>query len=245
MYDTISNLVSEVMSSLGSPSLEILHPKHVVEALSESFALRGLTAQQSAEGRYNKSVPIVVNSRDTLLSQAADIALPSYVERRAGSDPFVTWVYVPSCDKSLLEEARGRGEERCAFYRAGDGRWRLMLSDNPTGITYRLNYYSDPAIIATLEDPLPLPIRFATMFKYDTQINVVPGMMSRAAQLPPESQLNSAQLQAISAVLAHASTGLEKWEPLWKRELEGNKNPRGRFRRSLLSHGGPMIRRTY
>lgn len=244
MYDTIAHLVSDIYSSFGSPSLEILAPKYIVEALAESFALRGLTSQQSAEGRYNKQVPIVVNSRDTLLSQAADIALPSYVERRVGSDPFVTWVYVPSCDKSLLEEARGRGEERCAFYRAGDGRWRLMLSDNPTGTTYRLFYYADPAIIATLEDPLPLPVRFATMFKYDTQINVVPGMMARAAQLPEESQLNSAQLQAISAVLGHANAGLEKWEPLFKRELEGNKTPRGRFRRSLLARGVP-VRRTY
>lgn len=240
MFETPAHIVNEVMDSFGELPPEILSVKHVVNGLTESFADRGLSAQQSSAGRLSSLLSLPsLTERDTRLDAA--VSMPLSVERRVGSSPRETWVFVHYVDPNVLEESRLRGDSRCSFYRDADNRkWHLTLTYDPSGIEHRLWYWADPAAITSLTDPLFHPSRFGVMFKYDTQIHVVPPMLMRAANLPEDGQLTSSQLNAINTVLAHAKSELEKpggWNDKYEIEIRSDKAVRGRMRRPILARG--------
>lgn len=243
MYDTIAHLVSEVLQDFGSLPVELLHPEHVMKGLAKALALRGLSTQQSREGRFTKVVPLTLNSRDSLLAGAPDMALPLYVERQVGVTPNESWMWIAPINQAVLDESRMRGDVRCSFYKeATNSQWHLLLSYDPSGSNHRLWYYTDPGVIQTLGGPLPIPARFAPMIQYDTIINCVPGVLMRAANLPEERQLNSGQLGAIKALLGHAQGELTKddgWNELFKIENNRERATRGRMMRPILGRGYP------
>lgn len=244
MFDTFALLISEVYDRLGHLGPEFLSPEDIAAGLQEELALRGLMAQQSSQSRISKSVPLTINARDASITGVApDIMLPSYLERKIGTEPNENFIYVPSYGPSYLEGVRNRGESGCAFYLDSEG-WRVTISYNPDNYEHRLHYYADPLIPQTVDDPLPLPKRFFHFFAAGGTKRTAKRVIARNISLPFDEQLNSGQLQALGLVVAAANADIEEWLPLWTRETQANKNTKAGMRRPILSGGGGS-RRTY
>lgn len=239
MFDTCAHIVFDVMQDFALPR-EILNTEQVMKGLAQSLALRGLARQQSEEGRQTKVISVSLSSRIAPLNQP-DIAIPLYIERRMGFEPYTTWQWIAPTKKDTVEECRVRGDLRSAFWKDDPtGLWQVTLTYDPTGWMHQLNYYTDPAVAAMLGDPLPLPTRFAFMFKYDTIINIIPGILMRNGLLDEKDQLNSTALSAINAMLAHAQNELTKeqgYNELWTVENNKDKATRGRMMRPLIGRG--------
>jgi hypothetical protein len=218
---------------LGSPPPEILHPEHVVSAAIETLTLYGLISQQSQYARISKKKLIYPAARDTRLTTVPDMMLPSYLERQIVSGPTDTWTYIPSAGDAEVEGARTHGETRCSFTKESDG-FHLILTYNPVGSIHRLCYISEPDVAKTLSDTLDRGSRYGHLYTHKTVEGCIPPMLMRAANLPTESQFNSAQLQAISSTLAYAQAQVKEWEILFENEKDSNRNPKGRNRRRIL-----------
>jgi hypothetical protein len=247
MFDSIGHLISEILHSFGSLPAELLNAENVFEGTNESLAARGVMAQQSPQARLIKVLPLFVTQRDTVLN--SEVAVPLWLEMKLGTAPYETWSFVHWVNQPVLEESRLRGDRRCSFYReANTGFWHLLLSYDPLQVQHRLWHSADVKLVELTTDTLsPLFRKFAVMFKYDIQINVVPGIMMRSSVLPEERQLTAMQIGALNSVVAHAQQQLEtKWNQMWELELRAGKEVRGRFRRRLVTHGyAPFVRRTY
>lgn len=244
MWDSLALLAGEVDRLLGLDE-PFVTGEDLIAALFRVFAFYGLGAQQSSYGRTSKLSPeFTVGSRDTLLTAAPDMMLPSYLEVQKNQNVFNSWRYVYAVDSASLEEARRMGQIRCCFEREEDG-FHLRLSYDPDGtLLHRLRYYTDPIIPGAKDDPLPLPERFAPMFASRAVPFVASSAMNLSAKLEEKDQLNTAQLAAISAAIGLASSEVADWKPLWEAEIKSNRNPIGRDRRPVLSRGMGG-RRTY
>jgi hypothetical protein len=228
-------LQTEVDRMLGHLDAKYLNPEDVTAAAIETLAYYSLDAQQSQYGRVGKVVEFQPRSRSAPVSKAADMAVPSYVERRVGYPPNERWQWIPATHPSALFETQ---ELRCAWERGTNG-LKLLFNYDPSGWgPYRLHYYADPEFAKALDSPLGLPKRFGFLFTHATILNAVTTVMNRAAQLPEDEQLNANQLNAISAQIGHSQAQVNKWEPLWKGEKDADKAPRGRNRRPVLGRMG-------
>lgn len=233
MFDTFALLLSDVDQALGHPDRSHLDPEDVARAACETLAFYGLSAQGSEYARQGKYVPVTFSSRDARIN-SNEILFPSYIERRSGTTPNEVYEWIPSTSLSELEEFRMKNQARAAFYKGDNGEWRVRLSYDPTGIPHRLRYYSDPLVVSSINDPLPLSARFGFMFSARALINTVPMMMQRNGKLANEAQLSVAQLNAIGSAVALAQSQIKDWDPIWKQELHADKNPQGRNRRRLV-----------
>lgn len=236
MFETLALLISDTSQALGHPNREHLDPEDLTRAVFQTLALYGLDSAHSETSRRSKSALVNLNSRESMLYNVPDILLPAYLERKIGQQPTEEWDWLPHIRRASLESTRRAGRAFCSFTRLTEG-WQVALSYDPTDTEHRLWYYSDPIVPQTKDDPLPLPPRFGFMFTARSVINAVPMMLMRAANLPEEQRLNSAQLQAIDAALAHADNQIREYEPLWNKEKRGDLNARGRNRRPLVWGG--------
>ena len=241
MFDTFKLLISEVYGRLGHLPGEYLSPEDIAAAVEETFALRGLSAQQSPQGRIGKIVPLNANTRDVALSNAPDILLPSWVERKLGTEPNERYEVLPSYGQAYLEAVRNRGEFGCAFWRDDNG-WRVTLSYNPTGYVHRLHYYGAPVIMGSLDDEIPLPKHFFFFFADTATKLTIKRVLGRNMALPFDRQLASGQLEMLGAIAAACIAGEDEWKPMFKNELEASKNPAGRQRRPILAPGRGRVR---
>jgi len=241
MFDSLSNLIAETMLRLGSPAIELLAPEDIVSVAIEVLTRRGLISQQSQYARTSKKKLIYPAARDTKLSAVPDMMMPSYLERQLASGPTDIWTYVSSAGDSEIEGARTHGDgPRCSFTREPDG-FHLILSYDPTGLTHRLTYYSEPQIAQTLGDALDRGSRFGFLYTHETIEGCVPLIMANA---PEDKPLSSAYLQALSATLAYSQSQIAKWGELFDNEKDANRNPHGRMRRRIIGRGG-IRRLTY
>jgi len=233
MFDSLALLMSDAYQALGSPKREHLDPKDLARAAFKTMAFFGLDSQHSEYGRMEKHVTFEPPGRDFLVTNyAPDILLPTYIERRAGNSALDEWVWAPLIRHSALEERRGEGPYG-SVYREEDG-LHILLSYEPAGYEHRLWYYTDPVVPGSKDDPLPLPTRFGFMFSAQTVLYAVPMMLMRAAKLPEEQQLTTAQLQAINAAVGDANAEIARYEPAWTKEKVADRNPQGRNRRPIL-----------
>lgn len=233
MFDTLAILQTEVDRALGHLDRKYLEPEDVTAAAIETLSFYSLDAQHSPFARVSKIFPFSPRAR--VVAIGGDVSIPSWVERRVGNPPNQSWQFIPAVHPSELSENAGL---RCAWERTATG---LSLSFNydPTAWgPYRLHYFSDPAIADTLDSPLGLPTRFGFLFLHATILNVVNSILNRAAQLPADEQLSAAQVDAISAQVAHSQSQIAKWEPLWKTEKDADDAPRGRNRKPVLGVWG-------
>jgi hypothetical protein len=236
MFDSLAHLISDTSQALGHPNREHLDPEDLTRAVFETLALYGLDSAHSETSRRSKSIPVNLNARETVLYNAENILLPSYLERKIGNEPTETWDWLPHIRRASLESARQAGRAFCSFQRVDEG-WQVTVTYDPVGTEHRLWYYSDPIVPQTKDDPLPLPSRFGFMFTARSVINAVPMMLMRAANLPEEQRLTSNHLQAIDAAVGHANSVIEAYEPLWNKEKRSDLNARGRMRRPLVGGG--------
>lgn len=235
MFDSIATIMTEVYRAYGNPAREYLDPSDIASATWEVFARYGLIAQQSEYERATRSVFLPLNSRDSRITQAQDIMAPSFLERRIGLSPNESWDWIPTVGLEDIEDQRDYGREAaCTFYRDENRQFRLRLSYDPISITHRLWYFSNPGVPNSPGEPLPLPARFGFMFMHKAIVNTAPKYLARAANLPIDKQLNSGQLGAISSVVGHSQGELQSWEKLWKKEIDSDRSPGGRNRRSLI-----------
>jgi len=246
MFQTIGHLISELMSDFGGLPAELLSPKQAFEALNESFAARGLQAQQSPQGRTESALPLTLGSRDVPLPPTVQI--PLWLEMKTAAAPYTTWTYVPWVNQAIIEESRTRGDLRCSFYRDANTKfWHLVLSYDPIQVAHQLWHAGDVGLVANSTDTIPFETTFAVMFKLDAQISLIPKILQRWSNLPEDRLPNSAQLAALNATLVHAQSEVkEKWEPLWFNRNRAGKEQRGRARRPILGRGfSGAFRRTY
>lgn len=235
MFDSLAILQTEVDQRLGHLDRKFLDSEDTTAAAIETLAFYGLQSQQSQYGRVSRVVEFNPTSRNAPVSKASEMAVPSYLERRVTTGEFERWERIHTTHPSLLGENASR---RCAWDRDGDG-LRLLFNYDPTGTgPYRLHFYSDAEIAQALTDPLGLPTRYGYLFTHATILNVITTVMNRAAQLPEDEQLNSGQLNAISAQISHSQTQVEKWEALRKTELNAERAPKGRNRKPVLGWMG-------
>lgn len=163
-----------------------------------------------------------------------DMMLPSYLERQLASGPTDTWTYVPSAGDADIESARTHGDgPRCSFTHEPDG-FHLILTYSPVGMIHRLCYYAEPEVAKTMGDALDRGSRFGHLYMHATLIGAAAGMNMRASLLPKESRLDSDQLTALGGVLAYSNSQIEKWEEIFNREKDSNRNARGRARRKII-----------
>lgn len=235
MFDSLAVLQTEVDQRLGHLDRKYCDPEDVTAAAIETLAYYGLQAQQSQYGRVSKVVEFNPTSRNAPVNKASDMAVPSYLEVRVTTTPNERWERIHTTHPSLLGDNVAR---RVAWDRDANG-LRLLFNYDPTGTgPYRLHFYSDPEIAQALTDPLGLPTRYGFLFTHKTILNLVTTIMNRAAQLPEDEQLNSGQLNAISAQISHSKAQVKMWEARRDYELNAERAPKGRNRSPVLGWMG-------
>ncbi len=238
MFDSLDILQTEVDSALGHPDRKLLDPEDVTASAIEVLEFYGLEAQQSQYGRVSKMVEFSPTMRDHPVNKASGMIVPLWVERRVGNlinQQWERWERIHTVHSSMLGEIATR---RCSWERRSDG-LHLIFNYDPVGTgPYRLHYYADPDIANALNDPLGLPTRYGFLFLHETILLVISRMLQRAAQLPEAEHLNSAQLNALSAQMAHSEAQAIRWKAKWDTEQNAEKAPKGRNRRPVLGRMG-------
>ena len=246
MFDSVGHIISETMAEFGGLPADLLSPSMAFTAINESFAARGLQAQQSRQGRVEQVISLAPTSRDMALPP--QVVMPLWLEMKIANPPYTTWRYIPWVNQPLIEESRERSDLRCSFYRNAQTRfWHLTLSYDPVSAAHQLWHAPDPLLVSSDRDTVPIEKSFATMFKWDAVVNLVPKILMRAANLPEDRQLNSGQITALTATVQHAQAELrDKWSDLWVARNHQSKEQRGRARRSIIAKNSfPTARRTY
>lgn len=236
MIDSFAKLLSDVLQSLGYPPKDMLEVEDAARAVRDRLALRGLHLSQSGE-RLNvshKDFTPTSGQREKDLSGLV-AGVPLWLERKEGVEPNESWPFVTATNLATLEEARERGEERCAFYKEG-GKLKVRLSDTPDGSTiYRVRYSPSLLDVQTLADALPVPEELAPFIAAEAGLDLIPGIMrklSADAENPPSRELIAAWGATASGLNRIASD----WLPLWnQRRLRGPGSARSRNRRSVLA----------
>jgi hypothetical protein len=247
MFDNVGQLISELLSSFGSLPPELLGPKNCFEAINDSLAARGLMQQQSSEGRSLSVLPISLSARDTPLSAVVQTFL--WLEIKVANAPYETYQPVIWVPQPVLEESRVRGDMRCSTYKdAQTGFWHLTLSYDPVNVPHRVWHAGDSVLATTTGDAIPLMTKFAPMIKFDAQLNLIPGILMRNAQLPEDQQMSAALIAGLNATASHAQNELTKkngWNDMFEYDSRAGKEVKGRMRRPILARGMAVPRRTY
>ncbi|MBV9210667.1 MAG: hypothetical protein JOZ52_08565 [Acidobacteria bacterium] len=233
--DTLAVLLSEVINGLGSPPEEWLPVEEALRAVQDVLALGQMELTQSNQNQSIRHKDFTPASRDKTLSDVEGV--PAWVERLEGVSPNEKYIFIPTTNLSLLDEARDRGEARCAFY-SEDGILHVRFSYNPQDLTYqshRLWYDPDPALVATLSDPMGLPVTFRPYFAAQSRVTARTKMFVLAAncEYKPDEML----IKAWMAAQAEDKETIRQWRPLWQQHRLGGVAQRGRSMKSVLPSG--------
>lgn len=236
MIDTFAKALSDVLQALGYPDKGLLEVEDAARALRDRLALRGLQLTHSGERLNVKRSAAFTPAQTQREKDLTGVVqgVPLWLERREGAAPYETWRYIPATNLSTVEEARERGDERCAFFKES-GRWRVKLSDTPDGSTqYRAVYAPNMLDVGAVRDSLPVPEEFAVLAINEAALDLVPAVLRKLSSdrdNPPAREL----LAAWEATVAGLNRIITDWMPLWnQRRLRGAGASRGRNRRSVL-----------
>jgi hypothetical protein len=236
--DTFALMLSDVIAGLGFPAKALLEVEDAARALDHRVTLRALHRAQSGERWSTARSPFTPSQGEREKALPAVQGTPLWVERKAGTEPNETWVYVPAANEATVEEARARGDERVAFFYE-KGQLKVRLSWTPDGATtYRVVYR--PPLIPTqaINDQLPFPAEFGPFVVAETMGDLIPGILINLTSDKDNPPAREA-VSAWGALAGRVEKIVADWEPLWRQERLASKGgARGRNRRSVLPGGG-------
>lgn len=243
---TLAQLITETLAGIGFPAKELCETEDAARAVTHSLALAKQVTTFSSQNLDFRKYEWTPASRDESLLGAPDISVPAWAERQisVGTDDY--WKFVPTCNLATLEEARTRGEFRCAFY-VENGQLRIRFSYNPQDLAYpghRLYYDPNPWLAETFNDTAldsqstALPANFFPMISGMAELELIPTMRIRAAM----NTENPASEQLIAAWVAREQYLVGKvalWRDRFQHFAYGSRGERrGVRRRNVLRRGG-------
>lgn len=246
--NTLAMLVTDTLQPLGFPDKTVLEVEDTCRAVVHSLALLEQHSTYSPLNLALNHIDFIPQTRDFALDNAVGIVVPAWVERQwvNSPTPFDYWHYVPVCNLADLESSRLRGQDRCSFY-VEDGQMRIKLSYQPLENllwTYRLWYTVSPFGVEALNDTAldaqltSIPQNFFPLVSGMAELEVIPTMMIRAAQLP---EPNKALMEAWQARQVYLTAKVAEWSERFKMWAYGNRGARrGRRRRTILRAGARM-----
>lgn len=243
MLDTQAQLTTDVMQGLGFPPEEYLSVEDAYRAVTNALAYYLQILVQSNQNQVIRKVTFTPRSRDYVLSQE-DMpgSSPAWIERQIGDAPNETFIYIPTCNVNALEDARERGEMRCAFY-TENNELHVRFSYNPesyTPGTHRLWFDPSPQIANALNDPHGMPSNFYPMVSARAITRCVPTLLIKSAQLQESGEEVSGQLvEGWKAAAGVAMAEMKDFENRYRHHVfESKGSERGRMRREVL----PVVR---
>lgn len=213
----------------------------VARAVQHSLGLAKQFSTFSSQNLNLRHYDWTPASRDESLLGAPDIAVPAWVERQA-DDSIDYWQFVPTCNLATLEEARMRGEFRCAFY-VENAQLRIKFSypwalATPTYTQHRLWYDPNPLDVETFNDlaldaqATALPANLAPMISGMAELEMLSTMMIRGAMANPPAS------KELIAAWGHREQYLTGKVALWKDRFNhfvfGSRGARRGFRRRSI-----------
>jgi hypothetical protein len=247
LLDTQAQLTTDVLQGLGFPAEEYLSVEDAYRAVTNALAFYLQILAQSNQNQIIRRVPFTPSSRDVVMNQQ-DVpgSSPAWVERQIGDVPNETFEYVPVCNINALDDARARGEARCAFY-SEQGQLHIRFSYNPQNLSYRKHYlWYDPAplLANALNDPHGMPANFYPMASARAITRCVPIMLIKSAQMQEEGEVNPQLIAGWEAAAGVAHDEMKDFENRYKHHVfESKGSERGRMRRNVLpEYGGyPLV----
>jgi hypothetical protein len=245
LLDTQAQLTTDVLQGLGYPAEEYLSVLDAYRAVTNALCYYLQILAQSNQNQIIRHVNFTPASRDVVMAQE-DVpgSSPAWVERQIGNVPNETFIYVPTCNLNALEDARERGEMRCAFY-SEQGQLHIRFSYNPQDYTYRTHrlwYDPAPQLANALNDPHGMPANFYPMPVARAITRCVPVMLIKSAQLQEDGKEVSPQLIAgWEAASNVANAEMKDFENRYKHYVfEAKGSERGRMRRNVLPVPRPV-----
>lgn len=239
MLDTQAQLTTDVLQGLGFPPEEYLSVEDAYRAVTNSLAFYLQILAQSNQNQVIRHVTFTPTSRDVVVNQqGVPGSSPAWVERQVGNIPNETFEFVPTCNLNALEDARLRGEARCAFY-SEQNQLHIRFSYNPQNLSYRTHrlwFDPSPQLANALNDPHGMPANFYPMVSARAIARCVPLMLIKSAQLQEDGKEVNKQLIAGWEMAANvANTEMKDFENRYKRHVfESKGSERGRMRRNVL-----------
>jgi hypothetical protein len=238
--DTLAQFVTDLFEALGFPPAEYLSPEDAVRAVRRSLAFYDLDLGQSNQNQVvSKSAEFSFTTREKSLSNVRGV--PLWLERKVGSAPNEGWPMVHAGNLAAVEDAWGRGDERCAFYNGEKNALVVRLSYLPSAAQkFRLWYDPNPSLSVTLADPVLLTPTFYPMFTARAVLDAVPVMLLHAAKCAEEGNPpSSLTLTAWDIAGNRAEQVLDDYKPIWRQHKLGSRGAaRGRNRRPVLARSG-------
>lgn len=236
------------MQGLGFPDKSILEVEDAARAVTQALQLTKQVTVFSGQNLDFRKYEWSPASRDESLLGVPDISVPAWVERQIaiGTDDY--WDFVPTCNLAVLEDARLRGDFRCAFY-TEQGQLRIRFSYDPSILSYpahRLYFDPTPWIAETFNDlaldtqGTAIPANFAPLISGMAEINCISTMRIRAEMNkdnPPSVGLLKAW-DAREKLLLMTVGPMPTWADRLKHFAYGSRGARrGRRRRPILARG--------
>lgn len=236
---TLAQLVTDTLDGLGNPSVQYVHTETAARAVVHSIALLKQSATFSRQNLDVQTYEWDAASREEQLL-ALDAALPLWVERKVDTD---YWQFVPTCNLSVLEDARLRSEFRCAFFNS-DGILKVRFSYEPTDLAYathRLRYCGSVFMVDALNDTVlnaqgtGIPENFWPLLTGLAELELIPTMKIKAAQ---EDIVNLHLINAWTDRQEYLVSKVAVWRREYQKWTNGERGSiRGRRRRPILVRG--------
>jgi hypothetical protein len=245
LSDTLALAASDTLQKLAWPSEEVCDIRDAVSAVTDELAFRFQQLSQTNQNQIVNHHPFTPRTREVDLSGATNVGTPAWIERLISTVPTETYQFVPACNLNALEEARLRGEFRCAFY-GENGQLKVHLSYDPQFLLYRKHrfwYNPSPVLASALNSSLNLPPNFVVMISAGARVRLIPGILLKLAQWESaENPTNENLINAWNLMLGQAQDEMKDWNPVWKKYVfAGTGDVRGRDRRSVLSQGSGIL----
>lgn len=240
---TLAHLVTDTLQGLGFPDKQFLEVEDAARAVLHSLALLKQHSSFSNTNLEFKKYEWNPTGRDELLTGVPDICTPAWVERRWGSSANSVedyWPFVPTCNLALLEEAKFRGQFRCAFY-IEDGQLHIRFNYNPTDYNYRTHriwYSPEPWMPEVFNDPAldiqgtGIPSGFHPLVSGMAEIECISSMRIRAAM---DREANRELIEAWNGREKYLMMKVSEWRGRFNWHVYGTRGARrGRRRRPIL-----------
>lgn len=245
--NTFAQLITDTLQGLGFPPKEWLEVEDAARAVTQALQLTKQVTTFSSQNLDLRHYDWEPSSRDESLLGAPDISVPAWVERQISTND--DWRFVPTCNLADLEDARMRGEYRCAFY-VELGQLRIRFSYNSEDQAYqshRLWYDPAPWLAESLNDlaldtqTTGIPSNFAPLISGMAEINCISTMKIRAA-MNTENPASAALIAAWDGrekLLLMIVGAMPTWADRLKHFAYGARGERkGVRRRNVLRRGG-------
>jgi len=236
---SLAQLVTDTLNGLGNPDVKYCTVEDAARAVVHSIALLKQSASFSRQNLEILNYEWEASAREEQLL-ALDACLPLWVERKVDQD---YWRFVPTCNLSVLEDARMRGDFRCAFF-SEDGVLKVRFSYLPTDLafrTHRLRYEPSLFNAETFSDILldsqgtGISSAFFPLVSALAELELIPTMKIKAAQEPNP---NVILINAWTDRQDYLAIKAAEWHRRYRQWAFGERSGiRGRRRRSLVAKG--------